>query len=305
MKIIITGATGFIGSYVVRHLLREGHELYCAIRDGSNLSRLSDITDEIFFFTVDYTDLSGWAERVPCARIDGFIHLGWTGVAGSKRNDISQVDNIKVSAALVLIAKELGGKFFLSTGSQAEYGPHSGALNENCVETPTTLYGKSKLATKQICEHLCAEHSMRFTWVRVFSTYGPRDNEWWMIPSLIKSISQHEVPPLTLGDQKWDFLHVSDAAAAIVGVALCERAEGVFNLGSGQSPQLKTTIKMIRDYVRPGAALGFGEIAYRKDQVMHLEADVSKLRRVVGWEPKVNIQDGLRATVDWFCADDK
>lgn len=303
MRIVITGSTGFIGSYVVRDLAHKGHEVLCAIREGTDIWRLNDIKDSLNFFTVDYNNIDSWINVLPCEQIDGFIHLGWTGVAGSARNELSQVSNIMTSAELVLLTHQLKGRFFISTGSQAEYARYSGKMDENCVEGPTTLYGKAKLSTKNVCEHLCQEYGIRYAWMRVFSTYGPMDNDWWMIPSLINKISLNEVPPLTLGEQKWDFLHVRDAAAAIVSVSSSDNASGVFNLGSGNSPQLKATIELIRDTINPQAELGFGNVPYRDDQVMHLEADISKLNKVVGWSPKVRMADGIKETVAWFCSD--
>jgi nucleoside-diphosphate-sugar epimerase len=107
------------------------------------------------------------------------------------------------------------------------------------------------------------------------------------------------VPKLTAGEQLWDYLHVSDAARAFVAVAQ-HRAEGVFNLGSGEAPSLRSTIEHIRDLVSPGAALGFGQVPYRNDQVMRLQAVNSKLRQCTDWQPMVSLNDGLQETVTWF-----
>lgn len=300
MNILITGATGFIGSYVARDLASKGHNVFCILREGSDTTRIDSAKSSLNYVFVDYSDVDSWQSKLPVDQIDGVYHLGWNGVAGSDRNSLIQVSNIQIAAQIVKLASDLGARFFVSTGSQAEYGPKIGKLNETQSEEPTTLYGKSKLATKSICEHLCQHFDIRFCWVRVFSTYGPMDNPWWMIPSLIKAIDSGEVPPLTLGEQKWDYLHVRDAAAAISSLAFSDNACGVFNLGSGAAPTLRHTVETIRDIIDSNAKLGFGEVPYRPDQVMHLEADIAKFTSATGWQPEVSLEEGLKETVAWF-----
>ena len=149
-------------------------------------------------------------------------------------------------------------------GSQAEYGPKSNKLDETTSVDPTTLYGLGKnLATYQVTEAMCRLRRVRHAWIRVFSTYGPRDNPAWLIPSLIAKLQAGEVPELTKCEQIWDFLYVDDAADAIVDVAETRSPAGVFNLGSGEGRPLRDTVMLLRDLVRPGAELGIGKVAYR------------------------------------------
>jgi len=150
-------------------------------------------------------------------------------------------------------------------------------------------------------QSICAAKAMRHAWIRVFSTYGPRDNAHWVIPSVINTLRNGQVPKLTSAEQRWDYLYVDDAARAVAMIIEDDTAEGVFNLGSGQALPLRNVIVAIRDLVAPGAKLGFGEVPYRSDQVMFLEADISRLTRL-GWKPDVDIQTGLRKTAAWFQA---
>lgn len=300
MNILVTGATGFIGSFITRELLSRGHSIICLTGSRKNTGRIDTVADRLTFVEVDYHTPSQWPQKFSGYRIDGTLHLGWAGVAGSARNDMQQIANIATACELVKLTAELGGSFFVSTGSQAEYGPVSGSINERQAENPTTLYGKAKVATKSLCQHLCTEYGLRFAWLRVFSTYGPEDNPWWMLPSLISKLAHNELPELTLGEQKWDFLHVRDAARAVCAVAENNQASGIFNLGSGTCPTLRQTIEKVRDLVSPGAELAFGAIPYRPDQVMHLQADISKLTATVGWHPQISLDEGLQETAAWF-----
>jgi nucleoside-diphosphate-sugar epimerase len=191
----------------------------------------------------------------------------------------------------------LGCHRFVGLGSQAEYGPQTGRIREDCPTRPTTLYGAAKLATCLMLERAAASSGRGFAWLRLFSTYGPGDDPSWMIPYLIRCLLARERPSLTAAEQVWDYLHVDDAAAAVVAVMDMD-AVGVFNLGSGRASPLRDIVTFIRDCIDPALPLGLGEVPYRADQVMHLEADVSALHAATGWAPSVPLQDGLRAVVD-------
>ena len=121
-----------------------------------------------------------------------------------------------------------------------------------------------------------------------------------MIPYLILKLLNREKPALTPGTQVWDYLYAEDAARAIEGVALCSSAAGVFNLGSSNPREIRDIVKLVRDQVDPALPLGFGEVPFRPDQVMHLEADITRLRVQTGWLPTVGLEDGIQQTVAWF-----
>jgi nucleoside-diphosphate-sugar epimerase len=119
---------------------------------------------------------------------------------------------------------------------------------------------------------------------------------------LITEILAGRRPKTTLGTQTWDWLHVEDVARAIIAVATTQTAEGVFNLGSGKAVRVRNVIERIRDLVAPQMQLVFGEIPFRPDQVMHMQADNSRLRRATGWAPRISIEEGLEGTIAWYRA---
>jgi nucleoside-diphosphate-sugar epimerase len=135
--------------------------------------------------------------------------------------------------------------------------------------------------------------------LRLFSSYGPGDNPSWMITGLIDRLLHGERPRLTLGEQRWDYLHVRDVARALVAVLETPTATGPFNLGSGVALPLRDIMESVRDMIDPRLPLGIGEIPYRPDQVMHLEADPSRLMEATGWRPQTPLADGLRETIAW------
>ena len=222
-------------------------------------------------------------------------------MGNTERDNPRQAENIVSTTRLAVLSAELGISAFVGLGSQAEYGVANRIIDETVPTHPTTLYGMAKLAAGQMCEAICAQRGVRFAWIRIFSTYGPGDNEGWLFPYILSALQKGERPSLTTCEQRWDYLYGEDAASAIAGVALTAGAEGVFNLGSGQAPPLKETVEMLRDLAAPGAELGFGEVPFRKDQVMHLQADIARLTKATGWVPRWSLREGLAETVRDIC----
>lgn len=298
-KILVTGATGFVGSAVTRHLVDQGQDVAILLRSSSNTALLGNLLSSV---TPIYGDMSNLAKvKTEIADFAPSIigHLAWGGVNGEFRNDSVQVDNLHASLDLYALGRDLGVQRFVGLGSQAEYGALPNKISEDAPTHPTTLYGAAKLSTYFMLDRLSAQDGIDFAWLRLFSSYGPGDNPKCIIPYLILRLLKGEKPSLTAGEQMWDFIHVDDVAAAIAATLLGQ-AKGVFNLGSGTTSPLKDVITRLRDSIDPSLPLGFGEIAYRPDQVMHLEADISALTAATGWKPVISLDDGIRQTVEWY-----
>lgn len=305
MRIFLTGASGFVGSFFLRNLISSGeYEISVLLRNPNDAWRIRNLLPKVHVITGDLDDMAP-IERELFAQGTylAFVHLAWSGVLGGERNNPSQWRNVKSTMELVELANRLGVKSFIALGSQAEYGPCQNKINELCSTNPTTLYGASKLATQLLSERLCAEYGIRHVWLRLFSSFGPTDNSEWLIPYLTKMLIAKKRPKLTSAEQLWDYIYVEDVAAAIRAVMECQRVEGVFNLGSGQVYKLKNIIEKIRDLIEPGLELGFGDLEYRPDQVMFLQADISKLHMATGWLPKRDLDGALEETVKWYMKD--
>ena len=299
MKIFITGASGFVGACAVRVATQAGDEVFAAVRPGNEAPRLADCAGKFQRVDLDLRDERALRAALLHCKPEVVIHLGWAGVSNSMRFDRSQIeDNIAASCALVEAAADACVGAFIGIGSQGEYGASSDMLETNLPQ-PTTLYGAAKVATSYLTRQLAQKAGMRHAWLRLFSTYGPHDNEGWLIPFLIDEMLAGRRPRTTLGTQYWDWLYVDDVARGILAAARSPDATGVFNLGSGRAVQVRSVVERVRDLIAPDLQLVFGEIPFRPDQVMFMQADISRLCAATGWEPLVAIEEGLSSTVEW------
>jgi len=297
MKIFITGAGGFVGSYTVQEAINRGHRAGYLKRETSDLWRIADMS--ALSISGDLREPGLYTEALKAWQPDVIVHLAWDGVGNKNRNDEKQLQNVPAAVALLKAGAAAGARHFIGLGSQAEYGPCENIISESQPTNPTTLYGQSKLAAMQQCEAAAKAAGIKFSWLRLFSSYGPKDSPDWVISYLTLKLLRREKPSLTACEQKWDFIHVRDVAAALVSVAETG-AEGLFNLSSGSAPALKDTVTTLRDLVDPSLPLGIGEVPYRPDQVMHLEGDITRLKTLAHWAPKMKLEEGLKETVAWY-----
>jgi UDP-glucose 4-epimerase len=295
-RVLLTGGAGFVGSHVARQLLSSGYEVALFLRPTSDLRRLDSCLSKCSVIYGDLASLSESAAVINEFRPTSVIHLAWAGVKGKDRNDHIQLSNVVGSINLFELAKTIGCKQFVGLGSQAEYGILSGRINEQAKTSPTTLYGATKLATGQILERAAADSDINFSWLRLFSSYGPGDDPSWLLPYLVQSFLAGEVPRLTKAEQIWDYIFIDDVASAIVA-ACNSSAQGLFNLGSGQGNKLRLIVETVRNIIDPSLNIDFGAVPYRGDQVMHLEADISALVKATDWSPKVSLQEGLQKLI--------
>lgn len=300
MKLFLTGASGFVGAETLRLALEAGHAVVAPVRPGSPAPRLAPFAGRFTRLDMDLRDGAALAEALAAHRPDALLHLAWSGVANSARFDRRQItDNVEAACALIEAAAAAGVGSFIGVGSQGEYGAGT-AMREDALPEPTSLYGAAKVAALFLTRQLAAQAGMRHAWLRLFSTYGPGDNDGWLIPMLITEMLASRRPKTTLGTQSWDWLHVEDVARGILAVATHGTASGVFNLGSGRAVRVRDVVERIRDLAAPGMELVFGEIPFRPDQVMHMQADISRLGGATGWAPRIAIEEGLTGTVEWY-----
>ena len=301
-KVIITGPTGTIGVALADVLTKNNCEVYAVCRPGSGNIKNLKKHKNLYIIECDVSNLLSLKNKFD-GKFDAFYHFAWNGTFGDTRNDINlQFNNIKYTLDAVELAKSLNCKVFIGAGSQAEYGQFRKPADENMPVMPTTLYGAAKLSAGQVSRVFAQNLGLKHIWVRIFSVFGPCDDDRTLVSYVINELKLGRSPLLTLGEQIWDYLYSYDAADAMIKIALYGKDGEIYCLGSGKNRLLKEYIYDIADVVNPKVNLVFGQKPYNKNQNMFLAADINKLKNDTGFLPTYEFKNAIREIMKkWSC----
>lgn len=298
-KAVITGATGVAGVSLIQQLVAQGTEVMVIANPGSHRLGVIPKHPLVKVTLCDISKLASLGGVLPSG-YDAFFHFAWAGTYGEARDDARlQTLNIQYTVDAAKLAAQLGCSVFIGAGSQAEYGFHSGVLCPDTPCFPVTGYGIAKLAAGQLSRLTCKQLGVRHVWCRILSLYGPYDAPHTMVMSGIDKMLAAQPAPYTKGEQIWDYLYGKDAARAFCLVAEKGKDGAIYCFGSGQTRPLKEYILAIRNAVNPALQVGFGEVPYYPNQVMHLEADITSLTNDTGFVPSTTFEQGIADTVAW------
>jgi nucleoside-diphosphate-sugar epimerase len=294
--LIIHGASGFLGKHFIKKLLSENIPVTVLARRKSDLSFIGESPLlNIFRYTDSLDEINTFDFNVSSPV---FYELSWHGVFGSDRNSEEQLSiNVPMITSSINLANKFKAKHWIGIGSQAEYGNLNKRISESDFCRPTTMYGKAKLKCSEIASGLCKQFGIEFSWLRLFSVYGPHDNHEWLIQYLIREMLSDNEINVTKGEQVWDYLYIDDISEALFKLKDASGV-GVANLGSGKGVQVKYIIEKIRALTHSKSKINYGAVPYREDQVMLMEADITKLSRHLNWSPFIGMEEGIRRTIN-------
>lgn len=292
-RIIITGATGFIGIHLIKEWIRKDAEIFAVIRPNSkNISRIPQ-NEKVHIIELNMNEYYKLIEQVK--RADYFYHLAWEGARIPHRDNAEMQRNNYICAIDAFnCAKELNCSFFLGSGSQAEYGVVNGLVDENYECKPTTEYGKEKLHACTDILRLGEDSSIRCVWTRIFSIYGIYDFPGTLIMQSIKKMQTGETIDMTEGTQLWDYLYVEDAAKAMVLFAESGCESGIYIIASGEYKPLRDYILELKTALNSKSNLNFGAIPYGPNGPVNLMPNPNKTKETLGWSPTTSFVDGVK-----------
>ena len=278
-KIIVTGATSFIGVPLINGLLKNHNEVVAVVRPHSkNLSRLK-IQTGLTVIACPLTNMDMLPELIG-GQADIFYHLAWDGTRVPQRDDENlQHHNYIAALAAFQAAGKLGCQKFVGVGSQAEYGRTKGIVTEDYPALPLTEYGKAKLRAHKEIEALGRQTGIKVVWPRIFSLYGSFDFSGTLIMSALQKMLQNQELAMTAGTQNWNYLFVNDAAKMLTLLGTNDCASGTYNLASLDNRPLKNYIEEMKMIVQSDSHLNFGAIPYGKEGQVSFVASVAKFQK--------------------------
>lgn len=300
MRVLVTGAAGFVGSHVTRRVVQDGHAVWAAIRPGESTDRLADVLDHLSVVAVDLREASAVQNLISAARPDCTIHLAWYAVPGKYWTAPENLDCVTMTLALARALGAAGCSRLVAAGSCAEYDWNYGYLSEDTTPLkPRSLYGACKNATREILDAFCIRAGMQFAWTRLFYLYGPTEAKERLVPHVVLALLRGECAKCTNGEQIRDFLHVDDVASAVWAVAKSDLS-GPVNIGSGQPVKIRTIVETIAKHLHREEKVELGSFSGDPYEPALLLADVRKLTSVAGWKPSLSLKDGVANTCEWW-----
>ncbi len=302
-KIVITGATGFVGANLVHRLVQDGYEVHALLRKESHPWRIEDLNSKIQRWVVNLEDENSIDQALKEIQPDTCFHLAANG-AYSWQNNSAEIIRTNfldtVNLADSCIRNHV--KVLINTGSSSEYGLKDHAPKETEFVRPNSMYAVTKSAATNYCLY-CADHSdLCVSTLRLYSVYGPYEDAGRLIPNLILHGMKKEFPPMTDPLTARDFVYVRDIEDAyILAAEKPEISKGnIYNAGTGTQTSLKAAAEQAKQFFGIESEPVWGSMVSRKWDTNIWVADSTKIRAELGWTPRYSFSDGFQKTAEWF-----
>jgi nucleoside-diphosphate-sugar epimerase len=281
-RVLVTGATGYIGRHAVAALERRGHDVVALS------SRQADLLAP-----------DGPERAVAAAEADALLHLAWYAEHGRFWTAPENLDWVGASLRLL---RAFGGRRVVMAGTCAEYGWDG--LDGPCVEggtplAPTTLYGAAKHATHVAAEAYAREAGVSLAWGRVFFSFGPGEAPGRLVAAVARALLAGEEVPTTEGTQVRDFVAVEELGDAFAALVESD-VEGAVNVASGRGVPVRDVVALVGRETGREDLIRYGALPARPDDPPSLVADTGRLEREVGWRAREPLADGVARAVAWW-----
>jgi nucleoside-diphosphate-sugar epimerase len=293
-RVLLTGATGFVGTHCMPELLARGYEVHAVT------SRPVPNTAGAQWHRADLCDAGQTGALLERVRPTHLLHLAWYAVHGHYWQAMENLDWVRASLGLLRAFIANGGRRATFVGTCAEYDWSDGCCSEETTALrPQALYGVSKHALHLILEEVCRQTGLSSAWGRVFFLYGPGEQPGRLVPLVIRSLLRGQPVTLSTGEQKRDYLYVADVAAGLVAV-LDSALRGPVNIGSGNAVSVREIADRIAAKLGRAELVAFGPRATAQEEAALVVADATRLLSKAHWSPRFSLDRGLDLTIDWW-----
>jgi nucleoside-diphosphate-sugar epimerase len=294
-KVLVTGATGFIGRHSLPLLLANGYEVHAVS------SRIMPTpAPKVLWHQANLLDSCQVAKLMAEVQPTHLLHFAWYAVPGKYWTSTENLRWVQASLDLLQTFVAQGGHRVVMAGTCAEYDWKYGYCSERITPLlPATLYGTCKHSLQTLLESFSKQIGLSSAWGRIFFVYGPHEHPDRLVAFVIRSVLQGEPAPCSAGNQIRDFLHVEDVASAFVAL-LQSNVQGTVNIGSGQPVSLKEVVNKIGEKSGRADLIRLGEKPTPAEEPPLLVADTRQLNQEINWAAHYELDQGLEQTLQWW-----
>jgi len=298
-KVLLTGASGFIGRHCLPALIAHGYEVH-AVSSRPRAAPVEDMSDCVHWYQADLLDAAQVSALLARVEPTHLLHSAWYAVPGAYWAAPENFRWVEASLHLAQTFVARGGQRVVVTGSCAEYDWRYGYCSEQVTPLrPATVYGICKHALQLMLDALCKQKNVSAAWGRLFFLYGQHEYAERLVASVIRALLQEQVARCSHGGQIRDFLYVHDAADALVAL-LDSDVNGAVNIASGTPVMLRQVVEEIAVQLGRPDLIKLGALPAPEHEPRLLLADVARLRDEVKWSPQYDLASGLAETIDWW-----
>jgi dTDP-6-deoxy-L-talose 4-dehydrogenase (NAD+) len=280
MKVLVTGATGFVGRHLVAALLARGHQVRALARRLEPAQAMPWF-DQVEFVGADLHDPLLDVQRL-CDSVDTLVHLAWPGLP-NYQGLFHLEHNLMADYAFIKRAVEAGVTQVQVAGTCFEYGLQNGALDETLACQPANPYGLAKHSLRLFLESLARQQPFKLQWVRLFYLFGEGQNPGSLLAALDRAIDQGQALfDMSGGEQLRDFLAVERASAHLADLLGQRDFSGVVNCCSGQPISVRNLVEAHIEQRSATIALNLGHYPYPAHEPMAFWGDARKLQALLG-----------------------
>jgi UDP-glucose 4-epimerase len=305
-RVLVTGATGFVGANVARRLLDDGHDVHVVVRSDRNAWRIADIQTDLVIHEGSLTDRETAARIIAAVRPEWVFHLAAHGAYSWERDIEAMVaTNVAATFGFVQACLDFGVDCFVNTGSSSEYGLKDHPPQESEGIAPNSPYAVTKAAATLFCGYLARERGIPAPTLRLYSAYGPWEEPKRFVPTLLVAAMEGRLPPLVDPDVARDFVYVDDVVDAYLLAASRPHADpgAIYNVGTGVQTTIAQLVDTVREMLPIDAAPEWGSMPNRAWDTTTWVADPRKIARDLGWRPRVDVSAGMARTLAWLQSD--
>jgi len=298
-KAIVTGANGFVGSNLVRELIRQEVQVLAVGHDNRFQNLPED--DRILRLSLDMDDIIALEGKVSPGQYDTFYHFAWTGSAGADRtNETLQMKNVQWTCDCIRMAHQIGCNNFVCAGSIMEKEVIATTFAQGNSPGPASIYGAAKLAAHCMAKPIANQVGINLIWAVITNAYGEGEVSPRFVNTTIRKIIRQEPLQFTAATQNYDFVHIADVARAFYCIGESGKANCEYLIGSSNARPLREFIQEMQQSLAPDAELQFGDIPFAGINMSLEEFDTSFTERDTGFRAEISFAEGVKRTMQWL-----